>query len=83
MLVSGESGTGKELIARTLHKQGANPLSPFVVADCANLSHDDFEKRLFGWSESALKHHIGIIESAANGTIFFDEICSVSPFWGK
>ena len=71
--VMGESGTGKELAARAIHQLSARAPGPFVVADCSALGAEQWEQALFGTPESE-----GLIAEAAEGTLFLDEVCSLS-----
>lgn len=78
VLISGETGTGKDLVARQLHQRGFHPESPFVVVDCAAIPRELMENELFGHEKGAFtgayKRMIGKIESAEDGTVFFDDI---------
>ena len=71
--VMGESGTGKELAARAIHQLSARAPGPFVVVDCSALGAEQWEQALFGAPESE-----GLIAEAAEGTLFLDEVCSLS-----
>ena len=71
--VMGESGTGKELAARAIHQLSARAPGPFVVVDCSALGAEQWEQALFGTPESE-----GLIAEAAEGTLFLDEVCSLS-----
>ena len=71
--VMGESGTGKELAARAIHQLSARAPGPFVVVDCSALGAEQWEPALFGTPESE-----GLIAEAAEGTLFLDEVCSLS-----
>jgi DNA-binding NtrC family response regulator len=78
VLVTGESGTGKELVARELHRLGANPAAPLVALNCAALPEHLVEAELFGHERGAFTgatgQRKGAFESAGSGTIFLDEI---------
>ena len=71
--VMGESGTGKELAARAIHQLSARAPSPFVIVDCAALAADQLERALFGDAQGG-----GLVAEAAAGTLFLDEVCSLS-----
>ena len=71
--VMGESGTGKELAARAIHQLSARAPGPFVVVDCSALGAEQWEQALFGAGERG-----GLIAEAAEGTLFLDEVCSLS-----
>ncbi|MEY4950554.1 MAG: hypothetical protein RL698_2765 [Pseudomonadota bacterium] len=78
VLIEGETGTGKELVARAIH--GASPRRDglFVPVNCAELSSDAVESRLFGHRKGsftgATEDHKGFFEGADRGTLFLDEI---------
>jgi DNA-binding NtrC family response regulator len=78
VLVTGESGTGKELVARELHRLGANPAAPLIAINCAALSEHLVESELFGHERGAFTGATGLrkgaFEAAGNGTLFLDEI---------
>ncbi len=73
--IMGESGTGKELAARAIHQFSARAPGPFVVVDCASLAAEQLERALFG---SAGDPSQGLIAQATDGTLFLDEVCSLS-----
>ncbi|HET7296692.1 MAG TPA: sigma-54 dependent transcriptional regulator [Gemmatimonadales bacterium] len=78
VLIVGESGSGKELVARELHRLGANPTGPFVALNAAALPLDLVEDELFGHERGAFTGanalRKGAFEAAASGTLFLDEI---------
>lgn len=78
VLITGENGTGKELAACAIHQQSDRADNPFVAVNCAALPTHLIQSELFGYEKGAFtgahQRKIGRIETAAGGTIFFDEI---------
>jgi len=82
-ILYGESGTGKEIIASSLHNMSNRKKAPFVAVNCAALTETLLESELFGYEEGAFTGarkggKPGLFELAHGGTIFLDEINSVS-----
>ena len=81
-LILGETGTGKELISRAIHDASGLD-GPFVTVDVAGLDDNLFSDTLFGHSKGAYtgadKHREGLVEKAAGGSLFLDEIGDLSP----
>jgi DNA-binding NtrC family response regulator len=82
VLLLGESGTGKERLARALHTQSARRTRPFVAVDCASLVDTLVASTLFGHERGAFtgaeSRHVGAFERAQTGTLFLDEVGSLS-----
>jgi DNA-binding NtrC family response regulator len=77
VLITGESGTGKEMVARSIHANGPNAASPFVVIDCAALAADVIENELFGIegaSGDATCSKAGLLSAGDGGTVFLEEV---------
>ncbi len=83
VLVQGETGTGKEVAARAIHYLSPREAGPFVPVNCGAYSDDLFIAELFGFERGAFtdakKNHAGFIEQAEKGTLFLDEVDSLSP----
>jgi DNA-binding NtrC family response regulator len=82
VLISGESGTGKELIAKAIHAASTRAEKPFIPVNTGSIPVDLLESQLFGHVKGAFTSAIaskkGLFEVADQGTIFFDEISTVS-----
>ena len=82
VLVIGERGTGKELIAERLHRLSTRWDEPLVTMNCAALPETLIEAELFGHEAGAFtgatKQRAGRFEEADKGTLFLDELGTLS-----
>ena len=82
VLVIGERGTGKELIAERLHRLSERWGEPLVTMNCAALPETLIEAELFGHEAGAFtgatKARMGRFEEADRGTLFLDELGTLS-----
>jgi two-component system response regulator AtoC len=82
ILILGESGTGKELVARALHFNSRRQFAPFIPVNCSALPENLLESELFGHRRGsftgAINDKKGLFHEADGGTIFLDEVGSMS-----
>lgn len=78
VLIRGESGTGKELVANSIHYNSDRNKKPFIKINCAAIPENLIESELFGHEKGAFtgafRQKKGKFEMANHGTIFLDEI---------
>nr|WP_300003010.1 sigma 54-interacting transcriptional regulator [Tissierella sp.] len=80
MLIYGETGTGKELFAQSIHNN-SSVRGPFVSINCAAIPENLLEGLLFGTTKGAFtgaRDHPGLFEEAKDGTLFLDELNSMT-----
>ncbi len=82
VFIKGETGTGKELTARTIHYLSDRKEEAFIPINCGAFSDDLILSELFGHEKGAFtgadKSKVGLLEMAHNGTVFLDEVDSLS-----
>ena len=81
IMIYGETGTGKELFTQAIHSESIRRDKPFIAQNCSNLPESIFESLLWGVEKGAFTGAIekmGLFEEADGGTLFIDEINSLS-----
>jgi DNA-binding NtrC family response regulator len=83
ILISGETGTGKEVVARAIHQHSPRRLHRFVALNCSAIPETLLEAELFGHVRGAFTGAVGNrqgrLEQAHKGTLFLDEVGTMSP----
>jgi DNA-binding NtrC family response regulator len=83
VLITGETGTGKSSLARWLHHHGPRAGQPLIEVNCSALPESLAESELFGHERGAFTDartaRQGLFEAAHGGTLFMDELPSLSP----
>jgi DNA-binding NtrC family response regulator len=78
ILITGPTGVGKELYAHYAHTSSRRRERPFIAVNCSNLSGELLENELFGHARGAYTGAQttagGMAAAAEGGTLFFDEI---------
>ncbi|MBS3799852.1 MAG: sigma-54-dependent Fis family transcriptional regulator [Thioalkalivibrio sp.] len=76
VLISGEPGVGKKTFARLLHARSARRDNPFIVVSVGSLSEAEATAELFG-KEDGEHVRYGLLEQAAGGVLFLDEVAEI------
>ncbi|HEV8235193.1 MAG TPA: sigma-54 dependent transcriptional regulator [Gemmatimonadaceae bacterium] len=82
ILVTGETGTGKEVVARAIHHNSSRRANRFVALNCSAIPETLLEAELFGHVRGAFTGAVGNrqgrLEQAHKGTLFLDEVGTMS-----
>ena len=82
ILISGETGTGKEVAARAIHHNSPRRMHRFVALNCSAIPETLLEAELFGHVRGAFTGAVGNrqgrLEQAHKGTLFLDEVGTMS-----
>src|SRR5438094_10337303 len=82
ILITGETGTGKEVVARAIHHSSPRRAYRFIALNCSAIPETLLEAELFGHVRGAFTGAVGTrqgrIEQAHKGTLFLDEVGTMS-----
>ncbi|MBQ0719158.1 MAG: sigma 54-interacting transcriptional regulator [Gammaproteobacteria bacterium] len=84
ILLQGEDGVGKSLVARDIHLSSSRSHQPFISVDCATLGEETAYAELFGGAtnntgnDKSRTENVGLFQLANPGTIFLNEVASLS-----
>src|SRR5499427_1586514 len=83
ILITGETGTGKEVVSRAIHQASPRRMHRFVALNCSAIPETLLEAELFGHVRGAFTGAVGNrqgrFEQANKGTLFLDEVGTMSP----
>ncbi len=83
VLLTGETGTGKGILAKLIHRHSNRREVQFIGVHCGAIPDTLLESELFGHEKGAftgaVRRKLGKFELASGGTIFLDEIGTITP----
>lgn len=83
VLLTGETGTGKGVLAKIIHQHSNRKANQFISVHCGAIPDTLLESELFGHEKGAftgaVRRKLGKFEIASRGTIFLDEIGTLTP----
>ena len=83
VLLIGETGTGKNVLSKIIHRHSNREADQFISVHCGAIPDTLLESELFGHEKGAftgaIRRKLGKFEIAKGGTIFLDEIATISP----
>ncbi len=83
VLLFGETGVGKSWLARVVHNLSNRADGPFISVHCGSVPESLFESELFGHERgsftSADRRQIGKLELGRRGSLFLDEVGTMTP----
>ena len=83
VLLTGETGTGKGVLAKIIHQHSNRKANQFINVHCGAIPDTLLESELFGHEKGAftgaVRRKLGKFEIASGGTIFLDEVGTLTP----
>lgn len=83
VILEGESGVGKDLMANFIHMNSGRADRSFIPVNCGAITESLWESEMFGYEEGSFTGakkggKLGLAELANHGTLYLDEIGTLS-----